>query len=204
MHLRRGLVYILALCLSLACPLSLSLALSLSRSLPRFFSPCVSHTLSCYCSLSLSLAISLSPSNSLSLTIPLPGPHPRGESRCSAVMSEISEQNSTYIDWSWSFRHSGMVYTLSLALFFCLFLSFSLARSLSFSLANFPILSPHHHPSLSLSLSLARLGWTSALSVDACDMGWLRLVVYLKLQVSFAKEPYKRDYILQKRHIILS
>jgi len=34
-------------------------------------------------------------------------------------------------------------------------------------------------------------------------MGWLRLVGSLKLQVSFAKEPYKRDYILEKRPIVL-
>ena len=34
-------------------------------------------------------------------------------------------------------------------------------------------------------------------------MGWLRLVGALKVQVSFAKEPYKRDDILQKRPIIL-
>ena len=34
-------------------------------------------------------------------------------------------------------------------------------------------------------------------------MGWLRLVGSLKLQVSFANEPYKRDYILQKRPIFL-
>jgi len=34
-------------------------------------------------------------------------------------------------------------------------------------------------------------------------MGWLRLVGSLKLQVSFAKEPYQRDYILQKRSMIL-
>ena len=34
-------------------------------------------------------------------------------------------------------------------------------------------------------------------------MGWLRLVGSLKLQVSFAKEPCKRDYILQKRPMIL-
>jgi len=34
------------------------------------------------------------------------------------------------------------------------------------------------------------------------DMGWLRLVGSLNLQVSFAKEPYKRDYILQKRPMI--
>jgi len=34
-------------------------------------------------------------------------------------------------------------------------------------------------------------------------MGWLRLVGFLKLWVSFAKEPYKRDNILQKRPIIL-
>jgi len=34
-------------------------------------------------------------------------------------------------------------------------------------------------------------------------MRWLRLVGSLKLYVSFAKEPYKRDDILQKRPIIL-
>ena len=34
-------------------------------------------------------------------------------------------------------------------------------------------------------------------------MGWLRLVGSSKLQVSFAKEPYKRDYILHKRPIIV-
>jgi len=34
-------------------------------------------------------------------------------------------------------------------------------------------------------------------------MGWLRLVGSFKLQVSFAKETYKRDDILQKRPIIL-
>ena len=35
-------------------------------------------------------------------------------------------------------------------------------------------------------------------------MGWLWLVGWIKLQVSFAKETYKRDAILQKRPIILS
>jgi len=34
-------------------------------------------------------------------------------------------------------------------------------------------------------------------------MGWLRLVGSFKLQVSFAKEPYKRDHILQQRPTIL-
>jgi len=34
-------------------------------------------------------------------------------------------------------------------------------------------------------------------------MGWLRLVGSLELQVFFAKEPYKRDDILQERPIIL-
>jgi len=34
-------------------------------------------------------------------------------------------------------------------------------------------------------------------------MGWLRLVGSLKLYVFFAKEPYKREDILQKRPIIL-
>jgi len=35
-------------------------------------------------------------------------------------------------------------------------------------------------------------------------MGWLRLVGSTKLQVSFAKETYKADYILQKRPKIMS
>jgi len=34
-------------------------------------------------------------------------------------------------------------------------------------------------------------------------MGWLRLVDSLKTRVSFAKEPYQKYYILQKRPIIL-
>ena len=41
------------------------------------------------------------------------------------------------------------------------------------------------------------LGWLSTI-------GWLGLVGSIKLWVSFAKEPYKRDAILQKRPIILS
>jgi len=35
------------------------------------------------------------------------------------------------------------------------------------------------------------------------DMGWLRFVGSLELYFSFAKEPYKRDYILKKRTIIV-
>jgi len=42
---------------------------------------------------------------------------------------------------------------------------------------------------------------TSHLHLDQ-TMGWLRLVGSLKLQVSFAKEPYKTDDILQKRPMI--
>ena len=38
--------------------------------------------------------------------------------------------------------------------------------------------------------------------VGAAAMGWLWLVGSIKLYVSFAKEPYKRDDILQKRPII--
>jgi len=36
------------------------------------------------------------------------------------------------------------------------------------------------------------------------DMGWLWLIGSIKFQVSFAKEPYKTDDILQKRPMILS
>jgi len=40
--------------------------------------------------------------------------------------------------------------------------------------------------------------------MNCAAMGWLWLVGSIKLQVSFAKETYKRDDILQKRPIILS
>jgi len=40
-------------------------------------------------------------------------------------------------------------------------------------------------------------------SCSIIHMGWLRLVGSLKLQGSFAKEPYKKDDILQKRPTIL-
>jgi len=55
-----------------------------------------------------------------------------------------------------------------------------------------------------LQVTLQRTSVLSILLPHACvGMGWLRLVGSLKLYVSFAKEPYKRDYILQKRPIIL-
>jgi len=41
-------------------------------------------------------------------------------------------------------------------------------------------------------------------SPSVLAVGWLWLVGSIKLQVSFAKETYKRNYTLQKRPIILS
>jgi len=46
---------------------------------------------------------------------------------------------------------------------------------------------------------LARPKHSHQLVTPCQHMGWLRLVDSLQLQVSFAKEPYKRDDILQKR-----
>jgi len=40
-------------------------------------------------------------------------------------------------------------------------------------------------------------------SLATTSMGWLRIVGSFKLKVSFAKKPCKKDYILQKRPIIL-
>jgi len=37
---------------------------------------------------------------------------------------------------------------------------------------------------------------------DRAAMGWLRLVGSFKSYVSCAREPYKRDYILQKRPVV--
>jgi len=45
---------------------------------------------------------------------------------------------------------------------------------------------------------------THAYVTQLIHKGWLWLVGSIKLYVSFAKEPYKRDEILQKRPVILS
>ena len=50
---------------------------------------------------------------------------------------------------------------------------------------------------------LLRMSESPKCAAGACFMGWLRLVASLKIQVSFAKGPYKRDDILQKRPVIL-
>ena len=42
-----------------------------------------------------------------------------------------------------------------------------------------------------------------AVASDNVNMGWLRLVGSIELEVSFAKETYKTDDILQKRPTIL-
>jgi len=45
----------------------------------------------------------------------------------------------------------------------------------------------------------ASLGLRHPVRLTPSDVGWLQLVGSLKPQVSFAKEPYQRDDILQKR-----
>ena len=57
--------------------------------------------------------------------------------------------------------------------------------------------------SLSLRNSANCLVCTCIYSRHALNLGRLRLVGSLKFHVSFAKEPYKRDYLLQKRPIII-
>jgi len=74
--------------------------------------------------------------------------------------------------------------------------------------ANIPGITPEWDACVNVSASL--LGETHMSHVTRMDdltdtggMGWLRLVGSLKLNVSFAKEPYKRDYILQQRPMIV-
>jgi len=64
---------------------------------------------------------------------------------------------------------------------------------------------------LLLQVSFATFRWKETNGIELeieieghskCNMRWLRLVGSIKLQVSFEKEPYKRDDILQKRPII--
>ena len=65
------------------------------------------------------------------------------------------------------------------------------------------------HGEISAELSAPRpvsmetwCGAENSADISVRAMGWLQLVDSLKLQVSFAKEPYKRDYILHKKPII--
>ena len=54
-----------------------------------------------------------------------------------------------------------------------------------------------------LEISMRIIHFHVSLSIFAhLHKGWLRLVGSIKLYVSFAKEPYKRDDILQKRPTI--
>ena len=48
-----------------------------------------------------------------------------------------------------------------------------------------------------------RISPCSCIQECVTHKGWLRVVGSLKIYVSFAKEPYKRDDILQKRPMIL-
>ena len=76
---------------------------------------------------------------------------------------------------------------------------------LSSTLSLFSFSHPHalsHVLSLFISLSFSRSLSLPTLHSRARVMGWLRLAGSIKLQVSFAKEPYKRDNILQERPII--
>jgi len=62
--------------------------------------------------------------------------------------------------------------------------------------------SDHAEERWSFAAAAARFSVNIAQTSAHIHIGWLRLVVLLKLQVSLVKEPYKRDYILQKRPII--
>jgi len=60
------------------------------------------------------------------------------------------------------------------------------------------------HRRLPLLLSIYLIdSYYSMMSFFFSDMGWLRLVGSLKVKVSFAKEPYERDDILQMRPVFL-
>jgi len=65
-------------------------------------------------------------------------------------------------------------------------------------------LSTHLSSSLAYSFFLCASHVTSlCLFPSLSYIGWLRLVGSFRSKVIFAKEPYKKDYILQKRPIIL-
>jgi len=75
-----------------------------------------------------------------------------------------------------------------------------IVKALSMTLSEFPEINASFSDD-QVHVSFIRVPWRILVNVWWPGMGWLRLVGPLKLQVSFAKEPHKRDYILQKRPI---
>ena len=61
----------------------------------------------------------------------------------------------------------------------------------------------HIHTQALAAMGLHDTSYWLSWHIYQVHMGWLRLLDSLKLQVSFPKEPYKRDDILQKRPTIL-
>ena len=61
-----------------------------------------------------------------------------------------------------------------------------------------------HHICIYRGVYKQAYAWIHNTRILPYTPGWIQLVGYMKLQVSFAKEPYKRDDILQKRPFILS
>ena len=124
-----------------------------------------------------------------------------------SVACFLSNENTGKIMWG-TYTQSRWCALPVFSQFWDPFLSLSSSRFLSLSLSG--SLSLIDSPTLSLlSLSLF-ISHTQArycclaVPIHFSLMGWLRLVGSIKVYASFAKEPYKRDYILQKRHMILS
>ena len=108
---------------------------------------------------------------------------------CDVICTPRHMREALHSNFLWILQSAACVSACLLMRLYSLSLALSLSHSRALSR---PL-------SFSLSLSLSRV----RARTRAFPMGRLRLVGSLKSWVSFAKEPYKRDYILQKRPIIV-
>ena len=127
-----------------------------------------------------------------------------------SLVASLSRKLSLFLILCLSlFAYGSLSLSLSLSLFHASSPSVSLPlfhTSLHASSLSFASISVYFsfHTLTHFALALARAFFSPSLFVSlASALGWLRLVRSLKLWGSLAKEPYKRDYILQKRPTIL-
>jgi len=138
-----------------------------------------------YIYISLYFYLPHSPSHSLSLSLPI-------------SLSHAHTQANTH-SLSFSLSHT---HTCACAFFLSRILSFTLSAALLI-LLYWPLLTYTYTLQFSCDIFRATGAIWSIYHPIYPSMGWLRLVGSLKCWVSFAKEPHKRDDILQKRPIIL-
>jgi len=109
---------------------------------------------------------------------------------------------SLYITYTHTYTHTH-IHTHTYTLYFSLCIYNRTLTCALYSSQNMNFRTLTYSPYFARSTHIRTVTYSLYFTHYIYIMGWLPLAGSLKLQVSFAKKPHKRDYILQKRPIIL-